>query len=369
VIPPRARRARAADFLALTKPRIVALVVLTVAAGYVLARPAVVSVGPSTAVWLAVLFHTLLGTALVAGGTNALNQVAERDVDALMHRTRSRPLPAGRLTPLAATLFAWAIALLGLAELAAFVNAATAILAAATLVSYVYVYTPLKRRTTVATLVGAVPGALPIVGGWAAAGAPLDIRAGTLFGLMFLWQIPHFLAIAWMYREDYARAGLKMLSVGDEDGGATFRQATLNAAALLPVGLVPFVLGMAGAVYFAAPTFETVAEIQRDSGIEAAPHLSCIGSTKNSIREILAQLERYYREMIPQQKLMRQLVAGHHVSDAELWRNFRDRTETATVEYVALDVARVLSALEEFRGVTMGWDKIARQGSIRPANI
>jgi protoheme IX farnesyltransferase len=235
----------------LAKPRIVALVVLTVAAGYFVAAPAAAPAPPSTAVWLAVLFHTLLGTALVAGGANALNQVAERDVDALMQRTRARPLPAGRLSPVAASVFAWAIALMGLAELAAFVNDATALLAAATLVSYVYVYTPLKRRTTLATLVGAVPGALPIVGGWAAAGAPLDVRAGALFALMFLWQIPHFLAIAWMYREDYARAGLKMLSVADEDGGATFRQATLNAAALLPVGLVPFVLGMAGAVYFA----------------------------------------------------------------------------------------------------------------------
>ena len=222
----------------------------TVAAGYFVAGPAAPAL-PSKAVWFAVLFHTLLGTALVAGGTNALNQVAERDLDALMVRTRLRPLPAGRLTPVAATVFAWAIALAGLAELATFVNVPTAILAAATLVSYVYLYTPLKRRTTVATLVGAIPGALPIVGGWAAAGAPLDIRAGALFGLMFLWQIPHFLALAWMYREDYERAGLKMLSVGDDGGGATFRQATLNAAALLPVAFVPFVLGMAGAVYFA----------------------------------------------------------------------------------------------------------------------
>ena len=223
---------------------------MTVAAGYFVAGPA--APAPVTAlVSVAVLFHTLLGTALVAGGANALNQVAERDLDALMQRTRGRPLPAGRLSPVAAAVFAWTIALAGLAELAAFVNLPTALLAAATLVSYVYAYTPLKRRTTLATLVGAIPGALPIVGGWAAAGAPLDVRAGTLFGLMFLWQIPHFLALAWIYREDYARAGMKMLSVGDEDGGATFRQATLNAAALLPVGLVPFVLGMAGAVYFA----------------------------------------------------------------------------------------------------------------------
>jgi heme o synthase len=224
--------------------------VLTVAAGYFVAGPAA-SVPTSTAVSLAVLFHTLLGTALVAGGTNALNQVAERDLDALMRRTQARPLPAGRLTPGQATVFAWLIALAGLAELGTFVNRPTVLLAAATLFSYVFVYTPLKRHTTLATLVGAVPGALPIVGGWAAAGAPLDVRAGTLFGLMFLWQIPHFLALAWIYREDYERAGMKMLSVGDTDGAATFRQAMVNAAALLPVGLVPFVLGMAGAVYFA----------------------------------------------------------------------------------------------------------------------
>jgi heme o synthase len=223
--------------------------VLTVAAGYLVATPATAT-PTGTAVWLAVLFHTLLGTALVAGGTNALNQVAERDVDALMNRTCGRPLPAGRLTPGTAAVFAWATAVVGLIELAAFVNAPTALLAAATLVSYVFVYTPLKRRTTLATLVGAIPGALPIVGGWAAAGAQLDVRAGALFGLMFLWQIPHFLALAWMYREDYARAGLRMLSVDDGSGGVTFRLAALTAAALLPVSLVPATLAMAGGVYF-----------------------------------------------------------------------------------------------------------------------
>lgn len=227
------------------------MVVLTVAAGYFVATPATLTAPITTAVWLAVLFHALVGTALVAGGTSALNQIAERDVDALMRRTRNRPLPAGRIGVGAATVFAWTISLLGLVQLAMFVNGITALLATATLVSYVFLYTPLKRRTTLATLVGAVPGALPIVGGWAAAGAPLDVRAGALFGLMFLWQIPHFLALAWMYREDYERAGLMMLSVGDEHGAATFRQAMLNAAALLPVGLVPFMLGMAGAVYFA----------------------------------------------------------------------------------------------------------------------
>ena len=246
-----------ADYLALTKPRIVALVMLTVAAGYVVALPAAARVGfagnPGTSplgVQLWILFNTLIGTALVAGGTNALNQVAERDVDALMRRTQARPLPAGRLEPNAARWFAWAIAVLGVTQLAVLVNLTTALLAALTLGSYVFAYTPLKRRTSVSTIVGAVPGALPIVGGWTAAGAPLDVSASVLFAILFLWQMPHFLALSWMYRADYARAGLRMLSIEDETGALTFRQAALNAAALIPVSLAPTVLGVAGLAYF-----------------------------------------------------------------------------------------------------------------------
>ena len=247
-----------ADFLALTKPRIVALVVCTVAAGFAVGLPPAsrIRIGANPfalttlPMQLWVLFHTLLGTALVAGGTNALNQIAERDVDALMYRTRNRPLPAGRLDPSAARWFAWSIAAIGVAQLAFFVNLPTALLAALTLVSYVFAYTPLKRRTSVSTLVGAVPGALPIVGGWTAAGAPLDARAAVLFGIMFLWQIPHFLALAWMYRADYGRAGLRMLSLEDDTGQLTFRQAALNAAALVPVSLAPSVLLMSGRIYF-----------------------------------------------------------------------------------------------------------------------
>lgn len=220
------------------------MVMATVAAGYYMAGPA--SGGAS---WL-VLVHALIGSAFIAAGTNALNQVAERDLDALMRRTASRPLPSGRVSALEAASFAWFSAVSGALYLAFFVNVTTAVIAAATLVSYVFVYTPLKRRTSLATLIGAVPGALPILGGWTAAGAGIDARALVLFWIMFLWQIPHFLALAWMYRDDYARAGMRMLSVGDDDGRSTFGQAFVNSVALLPISLVPTVLGMSGAVYF-----------------------------------------------------------------------------------------------------------------------
>ena len=233
-----------APLLELTKPRIVALVLVTIAAGYVMASP------PSGA-GVVTLIHTLFGAALVAGGTNALNQVFERDVDALMRRTSRRPLPSGRLSPGVATVFAWSIGIVGIAYLAVMVNVLTAALSAATLVSYAFLYTPLKRRTPIATLVGAVPGALPIVGGWTAAGGTLGTEALVLFGILFLWQLPHFLALSWMYREDYARAGLRMPSVGDPDGARTFRHATVHAALLLPLSVAPAVLGLAGPVYAA----------------------------------------------------------------------------------------------------------------------
>ena len=236
--------AAAAPLLELTKPRIVALVLVTIVAGYVMASPA-------DGVALAPLVHVLLGAALVAGGTNALNQVSERDVDALMRRTSRRPLPTGRLAPRVAALFAWSIGVAGILHLAIAVNVLTATLSAATLVSYVFLYTPLKRRTPMATLVGAVPGALPIVGGWTAAGGALGLDALVLFGILFLWQLPHFLALSWMYREDYARAGLRMPSVGDPDGTRTFRHATMHAALLLPLSLAPTMLGLAGVVYLA----------------------------------------------------------------------------------------------------------------------
>jgi protoheme IX farnesyltransferase len=231
----------AGEYLALTKPRIVALVLVTVAAGFYL--------GAVGGVSAAVLLHTLVGTALVAGGTNALNQVYEADVDARMRRTRNRPIPSGRLSRRAGSAFAWAVGVGGVLYLLVLVNLIVAALAAATLISYVFLYTPLKRKSPLATLVGAVPGALPVVGGWAAARGGLGSGAWILFALLFLWQLPHFLALAWIYREDYASAGLKMAAQGDAMGHGTFRQATGYAAALFSVALLPAVAGMAGNLY------------------------------------------------------------------------------------------------------------------------
>ncbi len=229
-------------FLELAKPGIVVMVMLTAGAGFWLAGPEL-----SQAI---VLFHVLMGTVLVASGANALNQVAERDADALMKRTRGRPLPAKRLSVASAGAFAWITGITGIAYLGIFVNSLTAVIAAVTLVSYVFVYTPLKKHTSVSTLIGAVPGALPIVGGWVAARGTLSGEAWILFWILFLWQLPHFLALAWMYRDDYARGGFKMLSVGDSDGRVTFGHATLYAAALLPVSLAPTIVGIAGTFYF-----------------------------------------------------------------------------------------------------------------------
>jgi heme o synthase len=217
-------------------------VLITAAAGFYL--------GSSGGVDLWLLAHTLIGVALVAAGTNAFNQVRERDVDARMRRTERRPIPSGRLSPRAAALFAGSISVIGVGYLAVSVNLVTAGLAALTLASYVLLYTPLKRKTTLNTLIGAVPGALPIVGGWTAAGGALGPAVAALFWILFLWQLPHFLALAWIYREDYARGGLAMLSVRDPDGRHTGRMVMLYAMALLPVSLLPTLLGVTGPVYF-----------------------------------------------------------------------------------------------------------------------
>ena len=216
--------------------------VLTAAAGFYL--------GARGGVDASLLVHTLIGVALVAAGTNAFNQLRERDVDGRMRRTQGRPLPSGRLSPGAAGAFAGVISLGGVVYLAGAVNFLTAGLAGLTLASYVLLYTPAKRRTTLNTLIGAVPGALPIVGGWTAAGGALGPAVAALFWILFLWQLPHFLALAWIYREDYRRGGLAMLPVGDPDGRHTGRMVLLYALALLPVSLVPTLLGVTGAGYF-----------------------------------------------------------------------------------------------------------------------
>jgi protoheme IX farnesyltransferase len=237
---PRARRL--SDFVTLTKPRITFLVTLTTLVGFLAATPG----APD----LALLARTLIGTAMVAGAASALNQWAERDADALMRRTRRRPLPAGRLAPLESAAFGFSLGVAGGIYLAAQVGAVASALAVATAASYLLVYTPLKRVTSLATVVGAVPGAIPPMIGWAAARGRLDAGAWVLFLILFFWQMPHFLALAALYRRDYARAGFQVLPVVDPDGASTARQSVLYTLALLLVSLMPPFLGMAGGLYF-----------------------------------------------------------------------------------------------------------------------
>jgi protoheme IX farnesyltransferase len=235
--------ARSRDFVALAKPRLNLLVVASTLVGYAMAD--------GEPLGLLRVGGLLLGTGLVAGGASAFNQVVERDLDALMKRTRTRPLPDQRLQPIEGLLFGSAITLAGLLMLVTAANLLAAGVALATLLSYVAVYTPLKRRSSFGTVIGAIPGALPPIIGWAAASGALPPQAWTLFGIMFLWQLPHFLAIAWMYRDDYARAGFLMLPVLEPDGRSTARQSVLYAAALVPLSLAPTLMRMAGEAYFA----------------------------------------------------------------------------------------------------------------------
>jgi protoheme IX farnesyltransferase len=228
------------DYLELSKPRIVMMVVITAAAGFLVG---------SQSIDFILLLHTLIGTALVAGGTNALNQYAEREHDSRMNRTKSRPLPDGRMTPRAALVFSSGIALIGTLYLGLAVNWLSAALGAFTLVTYIFLYTPLKRVSTICTLVGAIPGAVPPLMGWAAVRGNLALEGWVLFGILFLWQMPHFLAISWMYREDYGRAGFVMTAVRDENGRNTAVQAFLYTLALIGVSVAPVFLGMTGPIY------------------------------------------------------------------------------------------------------------------------
>jgi protoheme IX farnesyltransferase len=239
----RDRRQVASDLVALTKPRVLVMVLVTTLVGYD------VGLTGSADYWR--MIHLLIGTLLAAGGTLTLNQYRERDIDARMDRTRDRPLPAGRLQPLEALLFGVALTLLGTAYLAALVGGLAALVTAATAILYLFAYTPLKQRTALCTLVGAVPGALPPVAGWAAARGDVTLGAWVLFGVLFLWQLPHTLSIARLYRDDYARAGVRVLPVIDPDGASTERQIVLACLALLTVSLLPTVIGWTGPIYLA----------------------------------------------------------------------------------------------------------------------
>lgn len=235
-------RKRALDYLALTKARVVVMVLITASVGFYLASP-----GPLN--WL-LLCHTLIGVALAAGGTLALNQYLERDLDARMLRTKERPLPKGRLQPGEALGFGVAITASGLIYLASLVNPLSGLVTAVSVGSYLFLYTPLKQKTPLCVIVGAVPGALPPVTGWVAASGQWSLEAWVLFAILFFWQIPHSLSIAVLYREDYARANFQLLPVVEPEGTSTGRQIVVHSLALLAVGLLPTTLHLAGAVYF-----------------------------------------------------------------------------------------------------------------------
>ena len=235
-------RVRALDFLALTKPRVVVMILATTMVGYYLG-----SAGTADYVRL---LHTLIGTGLAAAGTLALNQFLEREVDARMERTRLRPLPDGRLQPIEALAFGAAITGAGVLYLILAVGLLCGAVTAATVILYLFAYTPLKLRTSLCVVVGAIPGALPPVTGWVAARGELGVGAWVLFAILFLWQLPHTLAIARLYREDYARAGIRVLPVVDPEGTSTERQIVTGCLALLAVGLLPTLIGLTGHVYF-----------------------------------------------------------------------------------------------------------------------
>ena len=232
-----------AVFADLVKARLTLLVLLTTLVGFYL--------GESGGVDYLLMFHALFGTALVASGAAALNQLLEREYDAKMRRTAGRPLPSGRLQPATVAIFGGICSVAGLIYLATLVNLLTSVVGAVTSISYLFIYTPLKRVTWVNTLVGAIPGALPPLMGWTAARNELSGEGWTLFAILAFWQIPHFMAIAWLYREEYAKAGFIMLPNVDADGSRTAQHAVGNTLALFIVSLCPFLLKMNGQIYLA----------------------------------------------------------------------------------------------------------------------
>lgn len=227
----------------LTKARLTLLVLLTTLVGFYL--------GTGAATNYALMLHAVLGTALLASGAAALNQLLERDYDARMRRTQGRPLPAGRLTPEAVLLFGGFCSVTGLVYIALAVNLLTSVLGAVTLLTYLFIYTPLKRVTWLNTAVGAIPGAIPPLMGWTAARGEMSPEGWALFGILALWQMPHFFAIAWIYRDEYAKAGFVMLPAVDAAGSRTGQQAVGHTLVLLPVSLLPFLFNVAGPIYLA----------------------------------------------------------------------------------------------------------------------
>jgi protoheme IX farnesyltransferase len=232
-------------YIELTKPRITWLILMSTGIGYFFGMHLAGNAGWH---WFALL-HTILGTGLIASGTAALNQWYERDADAKMRRTQGRPLPSGRITPRNALVFGVTISLAGFLELSLGVNVLTGLLGLFTLASYLFVYTPLKQRSPHSTTIGAIPGAMPPLIGYAASSGTLNAEAWILFAILFLWQFPHFYAIAWMYREDYERAGIRMLPVVEPDGESTAKQILLYSLALIPISLIPTMLAMTGNMY------------------------------------------------------------------------------------------------------------------------
>ena len=229
------------DYIQLTKPRITWLILMSTGVGYFFGAL-------DSWTWM-VLLHTLLGTAFIASGTAALNQWWERDADKKMVRTQNRPLPAERLHPTRALIFAIVLSAIGFAELSLGANLLTGLLGLFTLCSYLFVYTPLKRRTPHSTTIGAIPGAMPPLIGYAAAHGTLTAEGWALFAILFLWQFPHFYAIAWMYKDDYSNAGIQMLPVVDPSGKSTVHQILFYSLVLIPISLLPRYLGMSGNVY------------------------------------------------------------------------------------------------------------------------
>ena len=234
-------RERAEAFAELTKPRITFLIVLTAAAGFALAARGRID-------YLRMV-SAMIGIGLLSSGIATVNQYMERDLDALMRRTANRPLPSGKLLPWEALVFGVGLTVLAELYLAVLVNPLTALLGLTVIAGYLFAYTPLKTKTSLSTLVGAFPGAMPPLIGWAAARGELSLEAWVLFAILFLWQFPHFLAIAWMYREDYARAGILMLPVVEPDGRITGQQIVVYTLMLLPVSLLPTALGISGTIY------------------------------------------------------------------------------------------------------------------------